>query len=287
MLRLPLWEDLPYFNQVVLRGSLRQAAIDLKVSPATVSRRLRSLEERIGTSLFFRKSNQMELTKAGIHLYTKSRDINRIINDIRDVVIDNNGVEINLTSIPSFATYLLLPNLEKFRKQIKQPINFVIDTNSNVQELNQDPFDIAIRLSRPESGRYKVRKLWDFSISLVRSRELEIDTLETKPLVLWGSVKNKDSQFNDLLRTTYPNNRAAIYVENHHMYLEALKCNIGIGILPKFILNKIDDKIIAYDEGHDNILPNQDIWLVIREDALKHDIIRQFVDFLSELKINS
>ena len=37
MLRFPLWEELPYFYELAKTGSLRRAAENLRISPATLS----------------------------------------------------------------------------------------------------------------------------------------------------------------------------------------------------------------------------------------------------------
>lgn len=281
MLRLPFWEDLPYFHQVAQRGSLRQAANDLRISPATLSRRIRNLEEALGAPLFFRKSNQMELTKLGHIVLDRSTEIERIVHDVKDAVHHEDApLEIVMTSIPCFATHIVVPRLTAFEEKFGSPINFVINTSPNVSELSQQPFDIAIRLSRPDTGRYRVRRMRDLTLTLAKSPTLEVVQDGPVPLILWGDIESGESRFNGYLRQVYPNGRAAVVVESYQMYVEALRSGLGVGILPEYVIHRNGDGIYAFTCDSVPALPPQELWLVMRSDSVKQDVIRQFSDFL-------
>ena len=62
------WDDLRIFLAVAREGSISGAAKRLMVQHSTVSRRLRSLEERLATRLIERKKSGYELTEAGEEL---------------------------------------------------------------------------------------------------------------------------------------------------------------------------------------------------------------------------
>ena len=284
MLRLPFWEELPYFHQVARRGSLRQAAIDLRISPATLSRRIRSLEEALGGSLFFRKSNQMVLTKLGDRVLASSTEIERIVHDVKDAMQDQNAPqEIVMTSIPCFATHMIMPRLAEFETSFGSPINFVINTSPNVSELSRQPFDLAVRLSRPETGRYLVRRMRDLTLTLARSPDFDMTSHDRMPLILWGDIESGESRFNTYLKSIFPRARPAMVVESYQMYVEALRSGLGVGILPEYVIDRNGAGIEAFVEQDAAPLPPQELWLVMRDDSVKQDVVRQFSDFLASI----
>ena len=59
------WDDLRFLLAVARSGSMSGAARALKVNHATVIRRVRSLEEQLGTSLFDRVGHTYVITPAG------------------------------------------------------------------------------------------------------------------------------------------------------------------------------------------------------------------------------
>ena len=59
------WDDLKIFLAIAREGSISGAAKRLAVQHSTVSRRLRSLEERLDTRLIERKTSGYALTEAG------------------------------------------------------------------------------------------------------------------------------------------------------------------------------------------------------------------------------
>lgn len=66
------WDDLQVFIHVARGGGLSSAAKRMGVSPATIGRRMLSLEERIGRHLFVRRQSGYELTKDGRELLARA-----------------------------------------------------------------------------------------------------------------------------------------------------------------------------------------------------------------------
>src|SRR4051812_27141763 len=59
------WEDIRYFVALARHGSLSATSRALRVNHATVSRRVTSLEAKLGRSLFDRRADGYALTKEG------------------------------------------------------------------------------------------------------------------------------------------------------------------------------------------------------------------------------
>jgi len=75
------FNHLRYFIQVAEAGSLRQAADKLNVSQPPLGRKISNLEYELGTKLFERRANGVELTEAGREFLLHARDmVSRLVN---------------------------------------------------------------------------------------------------------------------------------------------------------------------------------------------------------------
>jgi DNA-binding transcriptional LysR family regulator len=63
--------DLDVFSRVIALGSMSQAAREMGLSPAVVSKRIKRLEESLGTRLLQRTTRQICLTEAGQGYYER------------------------------------------------------------------------------------------------------------------------------------------------------------------------------------------------------------------------
>ncbi len=79
---------------VLEHGSFRRAALEIGVRPSVVSRRVRSLEDAVGVSLFQRQSQEAEPTLAGGRFLARGRGILDDIGDLeRTAGLDGAGAE--------------------------------------------------------------------------------------------------------------------------------------------------------------------------------------------------
>ena len=66
--------DLAVFVEVAARRSFTDAARHLRLSPPSVSRRIKSLEDALKTQLVIRSTRHIALTEAGRLYYDRCRD---------------------------------------------------------------------------------------------------------------------------------------------------------------------------------------------------------------------
>ncbi len=69
------YHHLHYFWRVARRGSIRQAAAELLLSPPTLSAQIASLEDHLGEKLFERSRGRLTLTHAGRTVFTYADEI--------------------------------------------------------------------------------------------------------------------------------------------------------------------------------------------------------------------
>lgn len=66
----PPIQYLPAFVAAAQLGSFRAAAQQLNVTPSAISQQIKSLEQRIGLSLFSRQGKELQLSQAGEEFFS-------------------------------------------------------------------------------------------------------------------------------------------------------------------------------------------------------------------------
>lgn len=85
-------KQLRYFKRVADTGSVSKAAAALSVAQPAVSRQIASLEDDLGTPLFFRNGRGVTLTEAGSELYAHVQGIISQVEEAESSVRDTVGV---------------------------------------------------------------------------------------------------------------------------------------------------------------------------------------------------
>jgi DNA-binding transcriptional LysR family regulator len=140
--------DLKTFIAVVETGSFSQAAKQLDISTATVSRRISSLENALAVHLINRTTRQLSLTEVGEHYYSDVQNIVDALNDseakLRDKKLTIKG-SLRIAVPMSFGALRIAPILPKFLK-CHPEIDIHLQLESQPTNLYPDNIDIAIRI---------------------------------------------------------------------------------------------------------------------------------------------
>ena len=71
---IPSLNALRAFESAARKGSIKEGAADLFVTPGAVSQQIKGLEEALGVTLFIRDKRGLQLTSAGAALYPVLRE---------------------------------------------------------------------------------------------------------------------------------------------------------------------------------------------------------------------
>jgi DNA-binding transcriptional LysR family regulator len=167
------WDDLRYFLSVARTGKLTAAALRMGTDHATISRRVRALEERLGAALFSRSPRGYTLTDAGDRLLKHAEEIEsaaaNIHNEIAGEKFSLSGA-VRIGAPDGFGAFFLAPRVgELVTKNPELELQLV--AMPRMFSLSKREADIAIGLSRPEHGRLFSRKLTDYTLHLYASRD--------------------------------------------------------------------------------------------------------------------
>ncbi|MFT3770452.1 MAG: LysR family transcriptional regulator [Minicystis sp.] len=154
-------DDLDLFLCVAAHGSLNRAAKQLRLPKSTVSRRLASLEDVMGASLFLRDAAGLTLTHAGATLRAECEGP---MSALRDALA---GIRNNLTALRgtvrvalprTFATFVCPPVLRAFAERHPDVI-LELDLDDAVTDPAVAGWDASIRIGPLPPGDLRVRVL--------------------------------------------------------------------------------------------------------------------------------
>jgi LysR family glycine cleavage system transcriptional activator len=142
---LPPLNALRAFEATARHLSMKEAAVELSVTPGAISQLVRGLEQRLGTPLFRRNNRALVLTEAGQSYFTPIRHAFRQIAEAtrRLQAAPNAGV-LTVSAPPAFAESWLVPRLGTFRAQ-HAAIELNIATTRRLANFIADGVDVAIR----------------------------------------------------------------------------------------------------------------------------------------------
>jgi len=139
--RLPPLESLRIFEATARHGNFTRAALELGVTPAAVSLRIRDLEAELGQPLFLRNGPRINLTEAGSRLAERMAEMMALariaVSECRTA-----GITLRVTATPTFAAHWLAGRLPEYH-ELAPSTRIRLDVSTELRPPSQ--FDVAIR----------------------------------------------------------------------------------------------------------------------------------------------
>ncbi len=141
-------DELELFVAVVDAGSLRQAAENLGVDNAVVSRRLKRLEEKLATTLLNRTTRRLSLTEEGQWFYQEAVTVLNQMAQTEAALIarkaEPEGI-LRVDAATPFILHQLIPLISEFRRRYPR-IELHLDSSDGFINLLERRVDVAIRI---------------------------------------------------------------------------------------------------------------------------------------------
>ena len=143
--RLPSMTSLVVLEAVARRLSFTQAAAELNVTQAAVSRQIHALEQELGFPLFRRLHRRVELTERGRMLaQVLSQSFALIDQTLTSVRSQSEADELAIGASVAFTQLWLLPRISEFRRR-HPDTKIRLITQDAPLDLERDQVDVAIR----------------------------------------------------------------------------------------------------------------------------------------------
>jgi DNA-binding transcriptional LysR family regulator len=153
--------DLQVFARVVATGSLSAAARELGLSPAVVSKRLKRLEDRLGTRLLQRTTRQVSLTETGQGFHERVVAILSGIEEAEAFAARRSQQARGLLKVSaptSFGRMHIAPNLKPFMGA-NPDLKLQLSLSDRFVDIVADGFDVAIRIGELGDSSLVARRL--------------------------------------------------------------------------------------------------------------------------------
>ena len=269
------WDDLRFLVEIGRSATLAAAARHLKVDQTTVARRLRALEDALGTPLFERSDGHWRPTGVGADVLERAM---RIEEDVAGLArLAEAGAQavsgvVRLTAVGAIVGDYLVPRLPGLYARHPELVVELIASNDNLNVSRREA-DIAIRLARPESGDFLIRKLADVGFAVYAAPSAQHDDWVTYDAELAHTPEMR------WLAAQLAGQRVRLRSNNLAGLLLAVAGGIGRAILPCFLADSAPGLIRM--SGPQPVL-SRDLWLLVHPDARRQPRVAAVADWLGE-----
>lgn len=153
--------EMEIFARIVALGSMTAAGQSLGISPAVVSKRMKKLEQRLGSRLLQRTTRQIALTEAGQDYYERVLAILEQVDEA-EAAVSRRAQQVQGTlkiSAPtSFGRMHIAPHLGLFLAQNPE-ISIDLHLSDDFTDLIAEGFDLAIRVGDLPDSSLVARRL--------------------------------------------------------------------------------------------------------------------------------
>ncbi len=284
------WDKLRIFHAVADAGSLTAAGDRLHLSQSAVSRQIRSLEESLNTTLFHRHARGLILTEQGELLFDATKSMNKRLEAasarIRDSEEEVFG-DLKVTTTFGFGLLWLAPRLATlYEKYPDLRIDLMLE--ERVLDLPMREADVAIRMKEPSQADLIRKRLMSVHMRLYATSDYlkgrpEITTMEDLRAhrlvcqnVTSPQVSASTALTHELLSYDLP---SLLFVNNYFGVLQAVLNNLGIGILPDYVVEDFPHLVRVLPEVESAEVP---VFLAYPEELRQSKRIAVFRDFVQD-----
>lgn len=280
------WDDFRLIKAVADAKGLPAAAAAMGVNHSTVFRRLKQIEEQLGTLLFERHRTGYALTPAGEEMVALANRLDEEITAVGRKLAGREPApsgELRVTTPDSLLIHLLMPMLATFRQRYPE-VRLDIVLSNQALNLSKRDADVAVRATDhpPENlvGRRVARIAWALygrSIDFPAPVAATPEQLEAQNWVSLGDSLGalKTVKF---VQENVPPERVGYKINSVLGLAEAVESGIGIGHIPCFI-GDVRPSLVRLGPPDDDYAA--DLWLLTHPDLRHSPRVRAFLDFIA------
>ncbi|CUJ96086.1 LysR family transcriptional regulator [Shimia thalassica] len=284
------WDKLRIFHAVADAGSLTHAGDTLHLSQSAVSRQVRALEESLNTTLFHRHARGLILTEQGELLFDATsamiKRLDAAAARIRDSEEEVFG-ELRVTTTIGFGTLWLAPRLPKLYEEYPD-LNIDLMLEEKVLDLPMREADVAIRMKEPSQADLIRKRLMSVHMRLYATPQYlarkgtpeTMGDLNDHRLICQNINSAQVGAGANLVQTLLSNDiPSVLYVNNYFGVLQAVLHDLGIGVLPDYVVQDFPNLVRVLPEVDSGEIP---VFLAYPEELRQSKRIAAFRDFVQE-----
>jgi DNA-binding transcriptional LysR family regulator len=284
------WDKLRIFHAVADAGSLTHAGDVLHLSQSAVSRQIRSLEESLNTTLFHRHARGLILTEQGELLFDATHSMHKRVEAatarIRDSEEEVFG-QLRVTTTFGFGALWLAPRLTKLYEKYPE-LNIDLMLEERVLDLPMREADVAIRMKEPSQADLIRKRLMGIRMRLYASPEYlasrgtpqSMEEMRDHRLICQNTRSAQVSAGMQLIQELMTFDiHSTLTVNNYFGVLQGVISNLGIGVLPDYIIEDFPNIVRVLPEVESIEVP---VFLAYPEELRQSKRVAAFRDFVQE-----
>lgn len=284
------WDKLRIFHAVADAGSLTHAGDTLHLSQSAVSRQVRALEESLNTTLFHRHARGLILTEQGELLFDATSAMVKRLDTaaarIRDAEEEVFG-ELRVTTTTGFGSLWLAPRLPKLYEKYPD-LNIDLMLEERVLDLPMREADVAIRMKEPSQADLVRKKLMNVHMRLYASPEYlaergtpeKLADLQNHRLICHNPRSQQVGAGSTFVQSLLTFDvQSLLWVNNYFGVLQSVIHNLGIGVLPDYVVEDFPSVVRVLPEVESGEVP---VFLAYPEELRQSKRIAAFRDFVQE-----
>ncbi len=270
-------EEIKVFVNLVESQTAAQAAEKMGLANSAISRRLKSLESRLGAQLLQRTTRTMHLTEDGRRFYLRCK---QLLDDWQEAQLEVSRSatqltgEIRISTPLSFGVAHLAPAIAAFM-HLHSDITIDLDMTDRRVDLVEEGFDLAIRIGELTDSTLIARKLAKIKHVVCCSESFlqqhgpfdQPELLKQVPSLCYSNLKTPDRwRYRDTTGTEHTIKvNPRMQSSNGDALKEAAISGLGVVCQPTFIVHQaIEQKLLVpiltdyqwYDMSMYAIYPN-------------------------------
>jgi DNA-binding transcriptional LysR family regulator len=242
------------FAKVAETASFAEAARQLDMSPAMVSKHVQTLEERLAVRLLNRTTRRVSVTEVGQNYYERCQQILGEIDDAERAAGDLQAAprgRLRISAPVSFGMRQLMPMMAEYLAQYPD-VSIDLNLNDAYVDLLEQRFDLAIRLGQLADSSLVARKFYTLALLVCASPDylkehdepqVPSDLIRHNCLIYTYAASQRAWRFVDRAGREEVVRISGRFLANNGDALLALaRRDVGIVLAPSFM---VDDDIAA------------------------------------------
>ena len=284
------WDKLRIFHAVADAGSLTHAGEVLHLSQSAVSRQIRALEESLNTTLFHRHARGLILTEQGELLFDATQSMYKRVEAatarIRDSEEEVFG-KLRVTTTHGFGALWLAPRLAHLYENYPD-LNIELMLEERVLDLPMREADVAIRMKEPSQADLVRKRLMSIRMRLYASPQYlaqhgepeSMADMARHRLICQNPSSAQVSAGMQLVQELLTQDiEQTLTVNNYFGVLQAVISNLGIGVLPDYIIEDFPSVVRVLPDVESGEVP---VFLAYPEELRQSKRVAAFRDFVQE-----
>lgn len=279
------WEDVRFFAALARHGTLAATARTLKVTHATVARRLANLETTLGQPLFARHRTGLRLNAAGASALGEAAQMElaagalHAAHDSAKQTANITG-QVRITVARVFADGFLAERLGGLTKQHPGLELEIVATSRNLSLARREA-EIALRLARPAAGELVARRIATLDYGFYTSPDYKqrIDCGEPPAFIAFDDASDHVPEA-AWAQKFLTGRQVALRANSQSAQAAAARGGAGVALLPGLLARSLGGlEPVEFDEAP----PDRELWLLMRPEVARLARVRVVADHLVEI----